>query len=122
MGGCRRDTFYVISAMPKLMGSVEVVESFTRWGLPDKLYLLVGLLEVICAVGLLIPRTVIWATGGLILLMLFAAVAHIAHGEWAMLPMTVVLMLLLSLVGYLRCPWFTKREPTIELSREAEAK
>ena len=114
--------FYVMAATPKLMGNAEVVESFSRWGMPDKLYLLVGSMEMLGAIGLLIPRTVAWAAGGLILLMLGAAGTHIAHGEWSMLPLPVIPMLLLSLVGYMHCPWWIKGETTIEASKEAEAR
>jgi uncharacterized membrane protein YphA (DoxX/SURF4 family) len=49
--------FYAIVATPKLMGDAEVVENFIRWGMPDKLYLLIGSLELIGAFGLLISRT-----------------------------------------------------------------
>jgi uncharacterized membrane protein YphA (DoxX/SURF4 family) len=114
--------FYAIVATPKLIGNAEVVENFRRWGMPDKLYLLIGSLEVLGAFGLLISHTAAWAAGGLILLMLCAAGTHIAHGEWSMLPMPVIPMLLLALVGYLRCPLLIKREATTEPSTEAEAR
>jgi peptidoglycan-associated lipoprotein len=104
--------FYAMVATPKLIGNAEMVENFRRWGLPDKLYLLIGSLELLGAFGLLISRTAAWAAGGLILLMLCAAGTHIAHGEWSMLPMPVIPMLLLALVGYLRCPWLIRRETT----------
>jgi uncharacterized membrane protein YphA (DoxX/SURF4 family) len=114
--------FYAIVATPKLMGNAEVVENFRRWGMPDKLYLLIGSLELLGAFGLLILRTTAWAAGGLILLMLCAAGTHIYHGELSMLPMPVITTLLLALVGYMRCPWVIKRGTTTEPSTEAEAR
>jgi uncharacterized membrane protein YphA (DoxX/SURF4 family) len=108
--------FYAMVATPKLMGNAEVVENFRRWGMPDKLYLLIGSLELLGAFGLLISSTAAWGAGGLILLMLCAAGTHIAHGEWSMLPMPVIPMLLLALVGYLRCPWLIRRWATTEPS------
>jgi uncharacterized membrane protein YphA (DoxX/SURF4 family) len=115
-------TFYAIAATPKLMSDAEVVENFRRWGMPDKLYLLIASLELLGAFGLLISRTAAWAAGGLILLMLCAAGTHIAHGEWSMLPMPVIPMLLLALVGYLRCPLMIRRGTKAEPSMEAEAR
>jgi uncharacterized membrane protein YphA (DoxX/SURF4 family) len=114
--------FYAIVATPKLMGNAEVVENFRRWGMPDKLYLLIGSFEVLGAFGLLISSTAAWAAGGLILLMLCAAATHIAHSEWSMLPMPVIPMLLLALVCYLRSPWLIKRGAPTEPSTEAEAR
>lgn len=114
--------FYSMAATPKLMGNAEVVENFRRWGMPDKLYLLIGSLELLGAFGLLISHTAAWAAGGLILLMLCAAGTHIAHGEWSMLPMSVIPMLLLALVGYLRCPWMIGRGTKTEPSMGAEAR
>jgi uncharacterized membrane protein YphA (DoxX/SURF4 family) len=114
--------FYAIVATPKLMGNADAVENFRRWGMPDKLYLLIGSLEVLGAFGLLISHTAAWAAGGLILLMLSAAGTHIAHGEWSMLPMPVIPMLLLAIVGYLRCPWLIRRAAPTEPSTEAKAR
>jgi hypothetical protein len=62
--------FYAMAATPKLMGNAEVVENFRRWGMRDKLHLLIGSLELLGAFGLLISSTAAWAAGGLILLML----------------------------------------------------
>jgi uncharacterized membrane protein YphA (DoxX/SURF4 family) len=116
--------FYAIVATPKLIGNAEMVENFRRWGMPDKLYALIGSLELLGAFGLLISRTAPWAAGGLILLMLCAAGTHAAHGEWSMLPMPLIPMLLLAIVGYLRCPWMirrgTKTEPFMETSARHE--
>jgi len=94
--------FFVMAAAPKLMGNPEVVESFRQWGMPEKSYLLVGALELLGAVGLLIPHTVVYAAGGLVLLMIGATGTHFAHGEWERLLMPVAPMLLLLLVGYWR--------------------
>jgi uncharacterized membrane protein YphA (DoxX/SURF4 family) len=115
-------TFYAIAATPKLLGNAEVVENFRRWGMPDRLYLLIGSLELLGAFGLLISGTVAWAAGGLILLMLCAAGTHIAHGEWSMLLMPMIPMLLLALIGYMRCPWLNRREAPTEPPAKAGAR
>jgi uncharacterized membrane protein YphA (DoxX/SURF4 family) len=115
-------TFYAIAATPKLIGNADMVENFRRWGMPDKLYLLIGSLELLGAFGLLISHTAAWAAGGLILLMLCATGTHIAHGEWSMLLMPLIPMMLLAIVGYLRCPWLIRRDASTESSTEAEAR
>lgn len=100
--------FYAVQGVMKLAGGDEVVANFTRWGFPNKFYLLIGALELLGAIGLVVPRSSAYAAMGLIAVMLGAAVTHITHGEIMMLPMPVVPMLLLGVVAYGRCPWRSK--------------
>lgn len=94
---------FLFMGMGKLMSDPEVVANFTRWGMPDKMYLVIGFFEVLGAIGLLIPRLAGFAAVGLILLMGGALFTHLTHGEiMALLPLTV--MILLGIVVYLRNP------------------
>ncbi len=94
--------FYAVQGLMKLAGGDEVVVNFTRWGFPNKFYLLIGALELLGAIGLVVPRSSAYAAMGLIAVMLGAAVTHITHGEIMMLPMPLVPMLLLGVVAYAR--------------------
>ncbi|MEW6211827.1 MAG: DoxX family protein [Acidobacteriota bacterium] len=96
--------FFALQGAMKLGGGEEVVANFQRWGFPDKFYLLIGGLEILGGIGLLIPRTTIYAAAGLVIIMIGAAITHITHGEAAMLPMPIIPLLLLAAVAYLRRP------------------
>ncbi len=94
--------FFLMQGIIKLTGSTEAVENFRRWGFPNNFHLLIGALETLGAIGLVIPRTVIYAALGLIGVMIGAAITHITHGEAAMLPMPIIPTILLAAVAYLR--------------------
>lgn len=94
---------FLMMGSGKLMSDPEVVANFTRWGMPDKMYLVIGFFEVLGAIGLLIPRVAGLAAVGLILIMLGALFTHIRFSEMmAILPAVVIV--LLGFVAYLRNP------------------
>jgi len=82
----------------KLMGQAGQVAAFVAWGLPTWFRALVGTFEVLGGVLLILPAA--RPAGSLILstIMVGAAWAHAAHGEWRHeLPVIVLLTLLLTL-------------------------
>lgn len=95
---------FAMAAMPKLTGDAETAANFERWGMPDKMYLLIGALELAGAVGLLIPRLAGLAAVGLFLIMGGALFTHVRHGEFSMAPVPLVFMILLAVVAFLRNP------------------
>jgi len=97
--------FYVLAASGKLLSRPQWIEMFRNWGFPDKFYLVVGALEVLGAVGLLIPRLVGYAAAGLFALMIGAAATHLINGEGLQVLRPITLMIFLALVVYLRRPW-----------------
>jgi len=99
---------FLFSAIPKLTSMPEVVENFRRWGYPENFHLLIGALELLGGIGLLIPKTVTYAAIGLILIMIGAAITHLRAGEGSMALMPVLLVAMLSVVAYVRCPWATR--------------
>ena len=96
---------FMMMALPKLMSDQETVANFTRWGMPDKIYLVIGSLEVLGAVGLLIPRTSAFAAVGLILIMVGALFTHLTHNEMMMALMPLMVMMMLAFVAYVRNPF-----------------
>src|SRR5215813_12584121 len=73
--------FYVLAASGKVMSRPQWIELFRKWGFPDRFYLIVGALELLGAVGLLIPRLTRYAAFALIVLMIGAAATHLINGE-----------------------------------------
>jgi|SRR5215813_9044812 len=101
-------TFYVLAASGKLMSRPQWIELFRNWGFPDKFYLVVGVLEMLGAVGLLIPRLAGYAAAGLIVIMMGAATTHLINGEGLQVLRPLILIVFLVLVIYLRRPWPSK--------------
>lgn len=95
---------FIMMGMGKLTGDPEVVANFTRWGMPDKMYLVIGFFEVLGAVGLLIPRLAGLAAVGLILIMGGAVFTHLTHHEMGMAIVPLMVMVLLGVIVYLRNP------------------
>jgi putative oxidoreductase len=86
-------------------GSPRWEMRFTAWGYPDWFRVLVGVLEVVCAILLLVPRTRRWAALVLLTLMLGAAGTHVLHGEAPRIVVNIVLAgLLVAALALARAP------------------
>lgn len=103
---------FMMMAVPKLMSDPETVANFTRWGMPEKIYLVIGSFEILGAIGLLIPRTSAFAAIGLILIMVGALFTHVTHNEMMMALMPLIVMAMLAFVVYVRNPF---RKPAVSL-------
>ncbi len=101
--------FFLISGVPKLMGEANAVAAFENWGFPGWFLMLTGALEVLGAIGLLIPMTAGWAASGLVLLMLGAAWTHISNNEGLAVLVPLLFAALLAVVAYLRWPLRPKK-------------
>jgi uncharacterized membrane protein YphA (DoxX/SURF4 family) len=93
--------FFAMQGVVKLAGSHGWVARFSRWGYPDRFYLVVGLAELAGAVILLIPRLARFGALLLIAVMAGAAATHLIHHEPQVVT-TLVLLALLGVVLYLR--------------------
>ncbi len=96
------------SAITKLLGQEMHVQNFQRWGIPLAFMYVIGVLELLGAVGVLIPKLRALAGLGLGLLMIGAVGTHVVFGEWAMVPPPFVLMVLAFVLFALR-----KDEPNL---------
>ena len=100
--------FFLLTASGKLISRPQVIEMFRNWGFPDKFYLVIGALELLGALGLLIPRLAGYAASGLIVLMIGAALTHLINGEGLQVLRPLIFIVFLALVVYLRRPWASK--------------
>ncbi len=100
---------FLMSAVPKLMGDAAAVANFENWGYPDWFLMLTGVLELLGAIGLLIPTTAGWAASGLVLMMLGAAWTHISNDEGLAVLVPLLFAALLAVVAYLRWPLRPKK-------------
>jgi putative oxidoreductase len=95
---------YVLAAFGKLISKPQVIGMFRHWGFPDKFYLVIGVLELLGAIGLLIPRLASYAAAGLIVLMIGATATHLINGEGLQVLRPLLFIVFLALVVYLRRP------------------
>lgn len=93
---------FLMAGGTKLSGQAEMVENFDKWGLSSTAMYLIGLAEILGAIGLLVPRTRFLAALGLMALMLGAIGTHLLNTETFVPPL--VLLLLLSLLAWVRKP------------------
>lgn len=101
---------FLAAGIPKLAGNPNWIARFARYGYPDNFYRLVGVVEVLGALALLIPRTAAYSAAVLIVVMIGATITHALHSEAFRVPITLVLAILLGIVAYARRPNF-KRPP-----------
>jgi putative oxidoreductase len=91
----------------KLTGNPEPAANFAAWGYPDGFVVVVGVVEVLTAALLLVPRTrLIGAVLG-VCTMLGAVVTHIRADQFAYLPPPIALLLLASACAFLS--WRNRR-------------
>jgi uncharacterized membrane protein YphA (DoxX/SURF4 family) len=101
--------FYVLAASGKLISRPQVIGMFRHWGFPDKFYLLIGVVELLGAIGLLIPRIAGYAAAGLIVLMIGAGATHLVNGEGLQVLRPLIFIVFLAVVVYLRRPGTSKQ-------------
>ena len=96
---------FALAAYGKVTSRPQWIELFRNWGFPDKFYLVVGVLELLGAVGLLIPRIAGYAAAALIVLMIGASATHLINGESLQTLRPLIVIGFLALIVYLRRPW-----------------
>ncbi len=80
---------FTLAALPKLTGAEGWVMRFDAWGYPLWFMYVTGVLEIIGAIGLLIPRFAPRAALGLVVVMIGAAATHAMAGEWPRVPINL---------------------------------
>ncbi|TPH14050.1 DoxX family protein [Litorilituus lipolyticus] len=75
---------FFASGAAKLLSLSFEMEAFARWGYPIGFMYFTGIVEVLGALGLLIPRLSSFTSLCLSTLMLGAIGTHLAHKEWLM--------------------------------------
>ena len=92
---------FLLQAWMKLSGSSTWIARFQRWGYSEHFYLVVGVIELLGAVALVVPRLTRFGAGALTVVMFGAAATHTIHREPQVVT-AVVLIALLSIIFYVR--------------------
>lgn len=84
--------------------AVQMNESLPRW-----FSLFIGVAEILAAVGLILPGLtrimpwlVVWAAGGIMIVMVSATIYHLMRGEMSSAAITLVLLVMATVVAYMR--------------------
>lgn len=95
---------FLVASLGKLTNSAGVIKMFENWGFPDGFYFVVGIIELLLAVLLLIPKTFKIAIIGLFLLMVGAMVTHFVNDPISQLIRPVIFLVFLSAIYYINYP------------------
>lgn len=84
--------------------AVQMNESLPRW-----FSLFIGVAEILAAVGLILPGLtrimpwlVVWAAGGIMIVMVSATIYHLMRGEMSSAAITLALLVMATVVAYMR--------------------
>jgi uncharacterized membrane protein YphA (DoxX/SURF4 family) len=90
------------AGLAKLTSQPMMLDEFASFGYPVWFMYVTGVIEIISAVLLLVPRFAGIGAGLLVCVMLGAIVSHLTHGQALKAPVPVVLLVLVTTLGWLR--------------------
>jgi putative oxidoreductase len=94
----------VAAGLPKILGQGGWGPRFAGWGYPAGFVVVIGVVEVVGALMLCIPRVAALGAAILAVVMLGAAGTHIVHGETNRIAMPLVLSAVFVAIAWLRRP------------------
>jgi uncharacterized membrane protein YphA (DoxX/SURF4 family) len=92
------------AGLPKILGQGGWAARFDRWGYPAGFVVVIGVVEVVGALMLLIPRVATVGAAILSVVMLGAAGTHLVHGETPRIAVALVLFAAFVAIAWLRRP------------------
>lgn len=105
---CLVAAMFLLSGVPKLFDP-GWVDRFARWGYAEWFVYLIAVLEILGAIGLLVPKTAAYAALGLIIIMLGAMYTHLTHDQSNRIIWNLVYILLLGFIAIRR--WQQRIKP-----------
>lgn len=98
---------FFVSGGAKFVGMMH--EQFLAWGYTRDFAVMIGIMEILGAIGLLVKRTAGWAAVALMVIMLGAAWTLAAHQEYVSLITPIIVFAALAFVAWGRgLPWQTR--------------
>ncbi|MEZ5040657.1 MAG: DoxX family protein [Saprospiraceae bacterium] len=92
---------FLLASVGKLLHAPSIIKMFNEWGFPDQFYFLIGIIEIIGAILLLIPKTSKYAALGLIGLMIGASITHMLNDPIVELIRPLIFLMFLGMIVYL---------------------
>ncbi len=93
---------FLNASFGKLVSHPNVLAMFRHYGYPDRFHSVVGIMELVGAVALLVPRVAAYGAVLLAVVMMGACGTHLKSGEMTRAAFTAVLVVLLGAIAYMR--------------------
>lgn len=88
--------FFMMNGFFKVSGAEQAVTMFRGYGYADWFRVLIGVIELAGGLALMFRKTFFYSAALLAVVLVGAVGTHINHGESAMLPMPIVLIVILA--------------------------
>jgi uncharacterized membrane protein YphA (DoxX/SURF4 family) len=92
---------FFMASLGKLTHNANVIDMFQNWGFPNMFYFGIGLLELVLAILLLIPRTLKIAIIGIAIILTGALMTHLINDPIAQTIRPLLFFVLLGIIYYL---------------------
>ncbi len=92
---------FLLASLGKLSNNPEVILMFKNWGYPDGFHFITGVLELILAILLVIPKTLKIAIVGLGLIMIAALITHLLNDPILEIIRPLIFLAFLGGIHYL---------------------
>ena len=93
---------FLAAGAGKFLAREMWIQKFSNWGYPDHFYLLIGVVEIVAALLLFIPKFAKYAALTLVIIMLGALFTHIFNQELGELFRPGIFLVLLSTLIFLK--------------------
>ncbi len=93
---------FLFASSGKLTQNEYVIIMFRDWGYSDGFYMIIGILELVLAIMILIPKSSLYAAIGLMFIMIGAMITHMIHDPLLEIIRPLVFMILLGFSIYLQ--------------------
>jgi putative oxidoreductase len=110
---------FLMSGGMKLTGPEAMVANFARWGYPAWFLYFIGLVEVVGAISLFVPRLTAYVAAELGGIMVGATITHLMFDPPAHAGAPAMLLGLLFVVGWARRPDFLRKRDELKASRQS---
>lgn len=87
---------FLLASVGKLTSNVGVLEMFENWGYPDRFHLFIGVIELILAILILIPKTLKIAIIGITLILIGALFTHLINDPISEIIRPIIFFIFLS--------------------------
>jgi uncharacterized membrane protein YphA (DoxX/SURF4 family) len=92
---------FLMASTGKLSNNPVVIQMFEGWGYPEGFHFLIGIIELILAVLLLIPKTLRISIIGISMILIGAAITHLINDPILELIRPSIFAILLGVVYFL---------------------
>ena len=89
---------FILASIGKLAKNESVIQMFKEWGYVDGFYFIIGLLELVLAILLLIPKTALYSAILLFILMIGALFTHLTNDPFLEIIRPIIFMIFLAII------------------------